>query len=463
MNSFIGWNIHAVGVKDKATLRQRVAQMRPRWLVVMDDAGLARLLKEDSPTTNVIVRDWQPDGHWAINRSPEAFIADVRSRYSAADIGKLWFYVDNEVGLNPDYNIRLIELNAQHPQPLNLVIINASVGSIEPREWEAENGRKLLALADKHRKHIVIGLHDAYFMGNPTVLWNDIVSDLPIAQWPRKRDSGKGNWLVGRHEWAVRAIRGSHPPPRFVMTEAGPESITAAEKYIGGKLEGGWRRQVDYWRSKWNLGAEEAIYHAFYYMTQVQYRDTPVEGVCWYSYGYNGDARWYWYDCEGLGNTHLSIYAWERPRLLADIPNDKWWVGETKPVEPPKPEPPKEEPPFQERVVRLGIPGSGGLNFRASPVTGNVLAILRTGNEVTLFGRQYINEVFWYQARLGNTAGWFAGKINAGDITFTEPPSPPVEPELATYEIVYTVRGVTPEFAQVLTTTFGNATVRKVA
>jgi hypothetical protein len=460
VNSFIGWNIHAVGVKDRATLRQRVAQMRPRWLVVMDDAGLARLLKEDSPTTNVIVRDWQADGHWAIHRSPEAFIADVRSRYSAADIGKLWFYVDNEVGLNPDYNIRLIELNAQYAQPLNLIIINASVGSIEPREWEAENGRKLLALADKHRKHIVIGLHDAYFMGNPTVLWNDIVTDLPIAQWPRKRDSGKGNWLIGRHEWAVRAIRGSHPPPRFVMTEAGPESITAAEKYIGGKLEGGWRRQVDYWRSKWNLGAEEAIYHAFYYMTQVQYRDTPVEGVCWYSYGYNGDARWYWYDCEELGNTHLSIYAWERPRLLADIPNDKWWIGETKPVEPPKPEPPKEEPPpFRERVVTVDFTAyPGGVRFRESAVDGNVIALLRGKVQALLMSDDEKNPD-WYKAQIDNRVGWFK---QLPGVTFADyvPPQPE---ELGTYEIVYTVRGVTPEFAKVLTTTFGNATVRKVA
>lgn len=458
MNSFIGWNIHAVGVKDKATLRQRVAQMRPRWLVVMDDAGLARLLKEDSPTTNVIVRDWQPDGHWAINRSPEAFIADVRSRYSAADIGKLWFYVDNEVGLNPDYNIRLIELNAQYAQPLNLVIVNASVGSIEPREWEAENGRKLLALADKHRKHIVIGLHDAYFMGNPTVLWNDIVTDLPIAQWPRKRDSGKGNWLIGRHEWAVRAIRGSHPPPRFVMTEAGPESITAAEKYIGGKLEGGWRRQVDYWRSKWNLGAEEAIYHAFYYMTQVQYRDTPVEGVCWYSYGYNGDPRWYWYDCEELGNTHLSIYAWERPRLLADIPNDKWWVGETKPVEPPKPvDPPKEEPPFRERVVTADFTAyPGGVRFRESAVDGNVIALLR-GKVQALLMSDDKNNPDWYKAQIDNRIGWFK---QLPGVTFADY-VPPAEP--TRYEIVIPLPGVTEEFAIALAKSFGNATVQKVA
>jgi hypothetical protein len=458
VNSFIGWNIHAVGVKDKATLRQRVAQMRPRWLVVMDDAGLARLLKEDSPTTNVIVRDWQPDGYWAINRSPEAFIADVRSRYSAADIGKLWFYVDNEVGLNPDYNIRLIELNAQHQQPLNLVIVNASVGSIEPREWEAENGRKLLALADKHRKHIVIGLHDAYFMGNPTVLWNDIVTDLPIAQWPRKRDSGKGNWLIGRHEWAVRAIRGSHPPPRFVMTEAGPESITAAEKYIGGKLEGGWRRQVDYWRSKWNLGAEEAIYHAFYYMTQVQYRDTPVEGVCWYSYGYNGDPRWYWYDCEELGNTHLSIYAWERPRLLADIPNDKWWVGETKPVEPPKPEPPKEEPPpFRERVVTVDFTAyPGGVRFRESAVTGREIALLR-GKVQALLMSDDENNPDWYKAQIDNRIGWFK---QLPGVTFADY-APPAEP--TRYQIVIPLPGVTEELATALAKSFGNATVQKVA
>jgi hypothetical protein len=461
VNSFIGWNIHAQGVKDKATLRQRVAQMRPRWLVVMDDAGLARLLKADSPTTNVIVRDWQPDGHWAIHRSPEAFIADVRSRYSADDIGKLWFYVDNEVGLNADYNIRLVELNAQHSQPLNLVIVNASVGSIEPREWEADNGRKLLALADQHRKHIVIGLHDAYFMGNPVILWNDTVTDLPIAQWPRKRDSGKGNWLVGRHEWAVRAIRGSHPPPRFVMTEAGPESITAVEKYIGGKLEGGWRRQVDYWRDKWNLGAEEAVYHAFYYMTQVQYRDTPVEGVCWYCYGHNGDQRWYWYDCEELGNTHLSIHAWERPRRLADIPNDKWWAGEVKPpVQPPKPVDPPAKEPFQERVVIVDFSAySGGVRFRESAVTGREIALLRGKVQALLMADDEKN-LDWYKAQIDGRIGWFK---QLPGVTFTTPAPPQPEPELGTYEIVYTVRGVTPDFAKVLTTTFGNATVRKVA
>jgi hypothetical protein len=456
VNSFIGWNIHAQGVKDKATLRQRVAQMRPRWLVVMDDAGLARLLKADSPTTNVIVRDWQADGHWAISRQPQDFINDVRSRYSADDIGGLWFYVDNEVGLNTDWNSRLIELNAQHPQPLNMVIVNASVGSIEPREWEAEGGRKLLALADKHRKHIVIGLHDAYFMGNPTVLWNDIVTDIPIAQWPRKRDSGKGNWLIGRHDWAVRAIRESHPPPRFVMTEAGPESITAAEKYIGGKLEGGWRRQVDYWRSKWNLGAEEAIYHAFYYMTQVQYRDTPVEGVCWYCYGHNGDQRWFWFDCEELGNVNLSIYAWQRPRLLTDIPNDKWWVGEIKPVDPPKPEPPV-KPPFRERVVTVDFSAyPGGVRFRESAVNGREIALLR-GKVQALLMTDDKDNPDWYKAEIDGRIGWFK---QLPGVTFVDyvPPAEPTQ-----YEIVIRLPGVTEELATALAKSFGNATVHKVA
>jgi len=445
----IFYNIHGQFVKDEPRLLNIVQAQRPRWALVMDNAGMATRIADRSSVTNVIHRTYRDDGFWT-GRNPDEWLAFHRAAYGDT---RLWHYTDNEVGIQAEWHIEAIKKNAATARPLRMVICNTSTGSPGWDEWQTPKAQELLDLVAQYRDWCVLGVHE-YFMGVPTTGLQGFIAETDVSKWPAVRNNAIPDYHVGR--W--RRIQKSGV--RVVVTEYGSDSLADLHaRWM--KIEGGWKPAAEHWK-RWypTLTVEQAYYMALWYGWHIAYANSQVEGALIFSYGSNpqsaGTAKdWTRYDVEPLGALHNLIAANAVPVGLERM---------QAPTQPPPVEPPKPvDPPFQERTVRLVIPGSGGLNFRASPVTGNVLAILRTGNEVTLFGRQYINEVMWYQARLGNTAGWFAGKINAGDITFTEPPAPPVEPELATYEIVYTVRGVTPEFAKVLTTTFGNATVRKVA
>lgn len=423
MTNRLGLNIRISAVNDKGALYTFLRTAQPATVVVevisTNDLNAVREVRAQLPSSSTVivrVKDtddgalWKPGG-----MAPEDYIR----RYGAFGQGGLVLQTLNEPdpGSDPEARKRLSAwlravIDVANASAVTLCVFNPATGNPSVNNQLSWEGYDELLQALASRKHL-LGLHIYH------------LKDMPIG------------WFDSIGAVIDRCLKLQIKPPRIVVTEHGCD--------IGGGENDGYA-------GAWNLNAGDYIRllqstFADRWRRYVQFG--VLEGLCLFAASDNG-----W--------RSFNVMPILR-ELQAAIAAGAFNADPVAP-EPPKPEPPKEEPPpFQERVVRLGIPGSGGLNFRAAPVTGNVLAILRTGNEVTLFGRQYINEVFWYQARLGNTAGWFAGKINAGDITFTEPPAPPAEPELATYEIVYTVRGVTPEFAQVLTTTFGNATVRKVA
>lgn len=448
----IFYNIHGQFVKDEPRLLNVVQVQRPKWALVMDNAGMATRIADRSSVTNVIHRTYRDDGFWT-GRNPDEWLAFHRAAYGDT---RLWHYTDNEVGIQAEWHIEAIKKNAAATRPLRMVICNTSTGSPGWDEWQTPKAQELLDLVARYREWCVLGVHE-YFMGVPTTGLQGFIAETDVSKWPATRNDAIPDYHVGR--W--RRIQKTGV--RVVVTEYGSDSLADLHSRFM-RIEGGWKPAVEHWK-RWypTLTVEQAYYMCLWYGWHIAYANSQVEGALIFSYGSNpqsaGTAKdWTRFDVEPLGALHNLIAAnnvpvgLERMQALANPP----------PVEPPKP---VEPPPFQERIVRLVIPGGNSLNFRAAPVSGAVLTTLKTGDEVRLIGSQFVNEIVWYRAQAGNVTGWFAGKINAGDIGLLEPlPPKPPPAETGTYEIVYTVRGVTPEFAQALVDTFGKgATVRKVA
>src|SRR5574338_323781 len=99
---FSGFNIHAQGVKNTPALIEWHKINQSSWCLVMDGVQLARDIKTASPNTQVIVRQFTPDGFW-YTHNPEEYLA-YTDREGIDPT--LWCFVENESGINHDWNVR---------------------------------------------------------------------------------------------------------------------------------------------------------------------------------------------------------------------------------------------------------------------------------------------------------------------------------------------------------------------
>lgn len=441
----IFYNIHGQFVKDEPRLLNIVQAQRPNWALVMDNAGMATRIADRSSVTNVIHRTYRDDGFWT-GRNPDEWLAFHRAAYGDT---RLWHYTDNEVGIQAEWHIEAIKKNAAATRPLRMVICNTSTGSPGWDEWQTPKAQELLDLVARYREWCVLGVHE-YFMGVPTTGLQGFIAETDVSKWPATRNDAIPDYHVGR--W--RRIQKTGV--RVVVTEYGSDSLADLHSRFM-KIEGGWKPAVEHWK-RWypTLTVEQAYYMCLWYGWHIAYANSQVEGALIFSYGSNpqsaGTAKdWTRYDVEPLGALHNLIAANNVPVGLERM---------QAPANPPPVEPPKEEPPFRERVVTVDFTAyPGGIRFRESAVTGNVIALLK-GNVRALLMDVDKNNPDWFKAEIDGRAGWFKQLPGVTFADYVEPPPA----ETGTYEIVYTVRGVTPEFAQALVDTFGKgATVRKVA
>jgi hypothetical protein len=444
----IFYNIHGQFVKDEPRLLNIVQAQRPRWALVMDNAGMATRIADRSSVTNVIHRTYRDDGFWT-GRNPDEWLAFHRAAYGDT---RLWHYTDNEVGIQAEWHIEAIKKNAAAARPLRMVICNTSTGSPGWDEWQTPKAQELLDLVAQYRDWCVLGVHE-YFMGVPTTGLQGFIAETDVSKWPAVRNNAIPDYHVGR--W--RRIQKSGV--RVVVTEYGSDSLADLHaRWM--KIEGGWKPAAEHWE-RWypTLTVEQAYYMALWYGWHIAYANSQVEGALIFSYGSNpqsaGTAKdWTRYDVEPLGALHNLIAANAVPVGLERMQAPT----QPPPVEPPKPEPPKEEPPpFRERVVTVDFSAyPGGVRFRESAVDGNVIALLRGKVQALLMSDDEENPD-WYKAQIDNRIGWFK---QLPGVTFADY-VPPAEP--TRYEIVIPLPGVTEELAIALAKSFGNATVHKVA
>lgn len=317
--SFIGGNYHAQGIKDLATAIDHVKRAQPNWIVVLDGVETAKQFKAASPKTNVIVRLYMPDG-FHYGREPLAYLIEMRKQVGESD---LWCYVENEAGIRPEWNTSLLAMNAMSKNPLKLVILNLSVGTPQPEDWNAPQVIELLKLASEYREWCAIGLHE-YFDIVPT---SGLIGGFPDnagaqpnvnnkpgetgkdyiqpINWPLKNEVARlSKFHAGRAMFLVAACKAHNiPMPRMVLTEIGQDDLGDMEAWVvrrfGEKIRG-YKSALRVWHDLFPQWKEdEAYFNCLKYLVENVWSTIPeIEGGCIYCYGHK-DEQWGQFDIEG--------------------------------------------------------------------------------------------------------------------------------------------------------------------
>lgn len=349
MSNFWGMFVQAQGLKNKQRLFDYHARVKPPFTLVMEGDSLALELRGISPTTNVISRHYFADGTW-YKAAPADFLNYLdRLKVSPA----LWFFVENESGVNPDWNIELIKLNAARTLPYKLVILNLAVGTPDPLEWTSPKVVELLRLCDQYREWVIVGIHEYYnavvtsgFIGgypdNAGVDPRNIVVKpgenlIPKMNWPPK-ERHLTHWHMGRFAFMVNACKANgFKPPRIVLTEAGADDVSDIKQWTETLTKTppytsirGWRSLVNQWAKWYPLISADQIYaDMLTYAANTIYADSIVEGGCIYCYA-TPNTEWTQFDVEGYEDFLKALERIAQPAPVI-IP-----IAPVKPVEPPK-------------------------------------------------------------------------------------------------------------------------------
>lgn len=350
---FCGFNTHAQGVKNPQALIEWHKVNQPSWALVMDGVQLARDIKLATPLTQVIVRQYMPDGFWYTQR-PEDFLAFTDKEQIDHN---LWVYVDNEAGINQDWNMRLIQANVKREHPRRLVLCNLSVGSWSVEQWE--QSVELLKLADQYRDFVVLGVHEYFnvvstsgFIGgypdnagaqpNLASLPNSTGRNLvPYAYWPTLLEAQSiTKFHCGRFQFINQACaKHGIKIPRIVLTEHGQDDVSDikawVEKSVGSGIRG-FKTLQDFWKKAypdWSLG--QTYFNMLRYLRNNVYYQSNVEGALLYCYGHI-DKQWEGFDVEGSEVVDLLTSDPASPiRPLTETP-----IVVTSPPPLPAPQPP---------------------------------------------------------------------------------------------------------------------------
>lgn len=401
-NGFYGFNVQAQGVRDKERLLQYVRAVKPKWMIVLDGVGLAKEIKAASPTTNVVVRQYQKDGYW-IGKDPAYFLSEMRKYIGDADV---WVYADNEVGLNPDWNIRLMEMNTTNP--LKLAMIHLPVGN--PRdlnEWNNPRVLAMLKMMSDHRDWAVAFFHE-YFCVVPTSGMIGGYPDnagvdpknpkpgqvgrnlIPVAGWPHHAEIYNPADPItlfhqGRFNFAVQAFKKAYPnaaPVRVALSECGADDVSDIKdwsirlKVAPGYLNvRGWRTLFPQWREWYKGWGEDQTYaEMLKYAAEQIYADSWVEGACIYCYAF-ANSEWEQFSVEGRSDLlgYLEQYAAQKE---ADL------LTKTQSQKLPKPKPINASNPRKVKAIFSGanrtVRGGDGADYKAYKT-------IPSGTEITMY------------------------------------------------------------------------------
>lgn len=297
----VSFNVHGPNaVKKPDDLIQWVRDVKPRWILQMDDDGLAGELQSASPSTNIIGRSTGDEKQRLL--IPEQWL-DLVAHNGA--YGR-WIYMQNERGAGPDEtDWSYVRLVAGLKRGWKFVVYNCSTGTPGATEWPIAD--KVIRLASDNPDQIAIGLHE-YGGG---LMWSAMDG---IPYLPAYPDAPKGNrWLVGRFKFLLDYCdKARIKYPRIVITEHGFDDVFGAfahppivstPPYLNPR---GWRSLVNQWAAWYPGVAPDDVYAAHLLWADKNiYASTPVEAQLVFCYGNLGGNQpldgenWYQDNVEG--------------------------------------------------------------------------------------------------------------------------------------------------------------------
>lgn len=343
--------VHGQNVPDKDRLFSHLVVLNPRFIIVLDEPGLARELADRFPQCTVMFR-WNGDGGDAgvfRRKAPQQWLSMMLGKLQGDR--RIMLYTNNESGLPADLIQWLTELIPLANQlDVKLCCINLQTGNPQPekrdddgniiKESEWEFAKSLLALLAVNRQH-VLGLHE--YAG--AVITSGLYGGYPDNAGVEPGKPGgmnlipRGNWPedvskvtryhVGRFKFLLDYLdRQDIRHPRIVVTEHGfddtsdikrwLETLRRTSPYLNIR---GWRSLVNQWMAWWPmLDTEHAYFEQIKWANETVYAGSPVEAQALFCWGNSGG--WEQFD---IANAHdlqdlLAAYANELEPLPEPIP-----------------------------------------------------------------------------------------------------------------------------------------------
>lgn len=304
------YGYNCLRVNDTRKLLDHSARLQPpAMLFYTHQGGMAAEFGREHPHSVVIQRDW-PDDKLHLEGAPSRWL-DRRSNGVPESV---YLYTTNEPGWsNPmlEWHLELMRLAVQRGR--RLALLNLSVGTPNPEDWNTPLARDLVKLASAHPDLFVIGLHE--YAGG--VITSGLIGGNPgriqRAAWPSPDEAATmTRWHVGRHKFLLDHCRmWGIPPPRIVITEAGFDHTGD----IGAWLQGlkhtapytsinGWKTLVEQWRAWWpNWDAQTAYAEQLLWAEKALWN--TVEAVLLFGWGDSGG--WAAYDVSQADTLHKRL------------------------------------------------------------------------------------------------------------------------------------------------------------
>lgn len=358
MKNQISYNVHGQRVGDRDKLLKHIAKIKPAWILVMDSLDICRDIKQVSPGTNVIHRAYPDEEFWKSTK-PVDWVNRKRDEVKDTDV---WCYTVNEQGFS-DQLINWHEYAIDHAstQDLKLVVGNMSIGTPEAQRWFEPEPRDFLRTLDRHRSHVVLGLHEyacgvitSGFLGgypdNAGVSPNSGQQGrnlIPPVSWPFRNEVDKiTRFHCGRFKFITDACRGlGITAPRIAITEHGFDDLGDLKGWTNNLPKTlpyttirGWKTCKNLWNNWWGKfpgwSQQQSLFQQMIYADRTLYQNSCVEGQMIFCWG--GADQWEAFDVSK---------AYEFQQLLegyvSTVPDD---------TEPPNTEPPT-PPPTEETVT----------------------------------------------------------------------------------------------------------------
>jgi len=238
--SAISYNINGIGTPRPDVLEKHIAAINPRWLLIMDNLGMAQSYRRKFPNTQVVHRNWaltQGDENTYSRLTPAQWI---EKRQAEATDG-IYLYTGNEAGVAAQWHIDLMKLIVSRGlKNMRLVISNCAIGTPTVPEWSQPIMREFFQLLHDHRDQFVLGLHEYFcgiapsgFVGGyPDGSWSDGRTNLHPnyenrANWPEDASNIGMLWHCGRFKVVNDAAKSfGIMPPRILISEHGADDLS---------------------------------------------------------------------------------------------------------------------------------------------------------------------------------------------------------------------------------------------
>jgi len=460
--SAISYNVNGVGTPRPDVLETHIAAINPRWLLIMDNPGMAQSYRRKLPNTNVVARNWGlvegGDENTYAKLSPAAWL---EKRLPEATDG-IYLYTGNEAGIAPEWHIELMRLIISRKLThARLVICNTAVGT--PKvidDWKLPVMKEFFQLLDAHRDQFVLGLHEYFsgiapsgFVGGyPDGSWKDGSTNLHPnyehrANWPEDASNIGMLWHCGRFTVVNAAAKSfGVMPPRILVTEHGADDLSDVSPWAkkfpltdGYLNHRGWKSLGGMWaRLLPGRTMQQAFFENVRYIKNAVYAHFPnVEGQLIFTWSNKSD--WNQFDVskadefmglleDEVGNAAPPVIV---PPALPAFPTDfdaraKSYMahgtqGST---------PVRAKPSRNSTLLALIAPSPGVFQMidaadllpgeRVTETVGNVLGV-------------------WLPVMIGTAIrGWaFNGFLNVQPVVKVEP-EPETEPETVTWTVAIT-------------------------